>query len=233
LFDRTSFHKTPLVIVGCPENREGVLDPMCYLAVLIKERHNLSLMELKVLIENGELDSSFDIPIISFKGKDTFNSFLQKVFAKTNIPVTNSIRLSAHSTRHFAMAEINRVSSSTSGFTANQLQNIRLQIGHCPDSIQMQTTYNNYLYQASTSLIALLSTDGETRSFSYTEPANLKRRFKMKVEPGKKEVEYDLDNIDLFKIMFLKEFELSDYKKFIKGNNRGEESGAIQSRRTA
>ena len=41
----------------------------------------------------------------------------------------------------------------------------------------------------------------------------------MKIQPGKKEVEYDLDNIDLFKIMFLKEFELSDYREFIKGNS--------------
>ena len=179
-------------------------------------------MQLKALIEDGGLDESFDVPILSYRGKDTFNSLLQKIFAKTNIPLSSSMKLSAHSTRHFALSEVNRISSEMPGFTANRLQNLRMQIGHTSGSNQMQTNYNSYLYQASTSLVGLLSTDQETQTFSFTPPASLKRRLKMKIDPGKKAVEYDLDNIDLFKIMFLKEFELSDYLEFIKGKERSE-----------
>lgn len=204
-----------MVVVGSPVLRDGILDPLPHLERLVESRHGITLLQLKVLIDNGDLDDSFDVPFISFKGKDTFNSLLRKVLGKSNIPITNNIRLSAHSTRHFALSEINRVSIATPGFTASALQNIRQQIGHTKYSNQMETTYNSYIYQASSSLVALLSTDEETRSFAYTEPASLQRRFKMKVAPAKANVAFDLDNIHMFKTFFLEEFEISVYKEYV------------------
>ena len=180
------------------------------------------MLMLKDLIDNNKLDDSFNDPFLRFVAKDTFNSILQNVFRKTNIPLSSGIILSAHGTRHFALSELNRIASETVGFSHNRLQNNRLEIGHTINSNQMNTNYNNYLYQASQSVVAMLSTDLETRSFSYSEVSSLKERFKMKETPGIRQVDYDIDNIYLFKFYFLEKFDIGDYRMYVNGINRSE-----------
>lgn len=75
----------------------------------------------------------------------------------------------------------------------------------------MARVYNSEEHKASISMTAFLSSSEETRQFSFLDPANLRRRLGMNIDPTIKQGLFSLDNLHLFKRLFEEKYEKREY----------------------